>query len=280
MPELPEVETARRGIAPHLRRPQRLHRRRGARAAPALAGAGGAGCNGLRGPAWCGGRAARQVPTDRLPMPAPLILHLGMSGSLRASSAPHTAGECARPCRPGARQRPVPAAARPAPVRRRCCGPRPTRRAHPLLARASARSRSAPASSGELPAPRRHAAGGWRCATLLMDSHVVAGRRQHLRQRGAVPRRHPPAAGAAGRMTRPDCERLAGDDPRHPGTRASAPAARTLRDFQNADGLPGYFQQTLNVYGRSGQPCRRCRTPIRGLKLGQRSAFYCPRCQR
>lgn len=54
----------------------------------------------------------------------------------------------------------------------------------------------------------------------------------------------------------------------------------TLRDFQNADGLPGYFQQTLNVYGRKGAPCLRCGTPVRGVKLSQRSAFFCPHCQK
>jgi formamidopyrimidine-DNA glycosylase len=52
----------------------------------------------------------------------------------------------------------------------------------------------------------------------------------------------------------------------------------TLRDFQNVDGLPGYFQQTLNVYGRKDEPCLVCSTPIRARKLGQRSAFYCPQC--
>ena len=53
----------------------------------------------------------------------------------------------------------------------------------------------------------------------------------------------------------------------------------TLRDFQNADGAPGYFQQTLNVYGRKGKACLRCKTHLRTVKLGQRSAFFCPKCQ-
>jgi formamidopyrimidine-DNA glycosylase len=53
----------------------------------------------------------------------------------------------------------------------------------------------------------------------------------------------------------------------------------TLRDFMNADGLPGYFQQTLNVYGRTGESCPRCGTAVRSKRIGQRSAFYCPRCQ-
>ena len=54
----------------------------------------------------------------------------------------------------------------------------------------------------------------------------------------------------------------------------------TLRDFISPDGLPGYFEQELNVYGRLGQPCRRCGAPIRLLRLGQRSSHYCPHCQR
>ncbi|HMM67731.1 MAG TPA: zinc finger domain-containing protein, partial [Dokdonella sp.] len=46
------------------------------------------------------------------------------------------------------------------------------------------------------------------------------------------------------------------------------------------DGVPGYFEQELFVYGRAGQACRNCGAPIRCITLGQRSTFYCPRCQR
>jgi len=53
----------------------------------------------------------------------------------------------------------------------------------------------------------------------------------------------------------------------------------TLRDFHGGDGEPGYFRQQLAVYGREGLPCRRCRHPVSGLVLGQRSTFYCKRCQ-
>ncbi len=59
---------------------------------------------------------------------------------------------------------------------------------------------------------------------------------------------------------------------RHGGT--------TLRDFLNADGNPGYFAQELLVYEREGQPCFQCRAPIRRRVIGQRSSYYCPRCQR
>lgn len=54
----------------------------------------------------------------------------------------------------------------------------------------------------------------------------------------------------------------------------------TLRDFHGGDGEPGYFKQQLNVYGRDNLPCRVCKTPIRAVVLGQRSTFYCHRCQR
>ena len=54
----------------------------------------------------------------------------------------------------------------------------------------------------------------------------------------------------------------------------------TLRDFLNSDGEPGYFKQRLFVYERKGQPCRVCETPIRHAVSGQRSTYWCPRCQR
>jgi formamidopyrimidine-DNA glycosylase len=54
----------------------------------------------------------------------------------------------------------------------------------------------------------------------------------------------------------------------------------TLRDYVGADGSPGYFRQRLYVYERTGKPCRNCRAPIRALVQGQRSTYYCPSCQR
>lgn len=54
----------------------------------------------------------------------------------------------------------------------------------------------------------------------------------------------------------------------------------TLRDFLSPDGAPGYFEQELFVYGRAGQACRVCGTPIRNRVIGQRSTFFCPVCQR
>ncbi len=53
----------------------------------------------------------------------------------------------------------------------------------------------------------------------------------------------------------------------------------TLRDFLQSDGKPGYFAQELQVYGRAGEPCRACGTPIVSGKHGQRSTYWCPNCQ-
>jgi len=54
----------------------------------------------------------------------------------------------------------------------------------------------------------------------------------------------------------------------------------SVDDYVDAEGLPGDFQKKLDVYGRAGLPCRRCRTPIKRIVLGQRGTFYCPACQR
>lgn len=54
----------------------------------------------------------------------------------------------------------------------------------------------------------------------------------------------------------------------------------TLNDFLNENGEPGYFAQQLNVYGRAGEECASCESTIKSIVLGQRSTFYCPNCQR
>ncbi len=54
----------------------------------------------------------------------------------------------------------------------------------------------------------------------------------------------------------------------------------TLRDFTNSEGKPGYFQQQLNVYGRTGENCVRCKGTIKQIRQGQRSTFFCPECQK
>lgn len=54
----------------------------------------------------------------------------------------------------------------------------------------------------------------------------------------------------------------------------------TLRDFVGGDGKPGYFAQQLDAYGRTGQPCKRCSTLLREVKIAQRASVFCPECQR
>ena len=61
--------------------------------------------------------------------------------------------------------------------------------------------------------------------------------------------------------------------------RAITAGGTTLRDFQNAVGKPGYFSQELAVYGRAGQKCRNCGGEIQSLRIGGRSSYYCPNCQ-
>ncbi|MFT6261854.1 MAG: formamidopyrimidine-DNA glycosylase, partial [Bermanella sp.] len=62
--------------------------------------------------------------------------------------------------------------------------------------------------------------------------------------------------------------------------KAIADGGTTLRDFVGSDGKPGYFAQQLRVYGRANEPCLQCETPIKQITQGQRSTFYCPKCQK
>ena len=63
-------------------------------------------------------------------------------------------------------------------------------------------------------------------------------------------------------------------------SRAVQRGGSSLRDFVSAEGKTGYFQLEAAVYGRAGQPCRVCGTPIRAIVQGQRTTFYCPTCQK
>ena len=82
----------------------------------------------------------------------------------------------------------------------------------------------------------------------------------------------------ASSLTEADCVRLV-DEIKAVLLRALDAGGSTLRDFSAADGQPGYFQQTYYVYGRGGQPCRICGTPIDHIRQAQRSSFYCASCQ-
>ena len=84
---------------------------------------------------------------------------------------------------------------------------------------------------------------------------------------------------AACRVSRPRADRL------HAAiievlSRAVRQGGSSLRDFVSAEGKTGYFQLEAAVYGRAGQPCRVCATPIRAIVQGQRTTFYCPVCQK
>jgi formamidopyrimidine-DNA glycosylase len=54
----------------------------------------------------------------------------------------------------------------------------------------------------------------------------------------------------------------------------------TLKDFVGGDGKPGYFQQTLHVYGKTGEKCPRCDLPLTSVKLAARNSVYCSQCQK
>jgi formamidopyrimidine-DNA glycosylase len=84
---------------------------------------------------------------------------------------------------------------------------------------------------------------------------------------------------AASRISRPRALRLH-TAVREILARAVERGGSTLRDFSNVDGQSGYFQLEATVYGRAGEPCRVCRTPIRQIRQGQRSTYFCPNCQK
>ena len=84
---------------------------------------------------------------------------------------------------------------------------------------------------------------------------------------------------SAARISRPRAARLHAAV-REILARAVEKGGSTLRDFSNVDGQNGYFQLEATVYGRAGEPCRVCATPIRLLRQGQRSTYYCPNCQK
>jgi formamidopyrimidine-DNA glycosylase len=271
MPELPEVETIRRGLARHAAgrhvdsivvRERRLRWPIPHELETALPGRR---LNGIA-------RRAKYLlmTTDA----GTLIVHLGMSGVLRllpaeTPAAPHDHvdigldnGMIMRltdPRRFGALL---------------WCVSDPQH--HPLLARLGPEPLEQPALGDHLHRISR----GRRqpVKALLMDARVVAGlgniyANEALHVAGIHPARQ------AGRISRARYRRLAGaisevlQD-------AIAAGGTTLRDFLASDGKPGYFSQQLRVYGRPGAPCRHCAAPITLRVLAQRATYYCRRCQR
>ena len=88
---------------------------------------------------------------------------------------------------------------------------------------------------------------------------------------------HP--AKAAGKLTRPQCSRLA-TAVKLILKKAIAAGGSSLKDFVNSEGDPGYFMVQTKVYDRKDQPCKVCKTVIKQIVQGQRSTYFCPQCQK
>ena len=84
---------------------------------------------------------------------------------------------------------------------------------------------------------------------------------------------------AAGKLSRPRCERLA-QEVRGVLAQAIDAGGSSLKDFKDTSGSQGHFQLMTQVYGREGQACRVCGTPVRKLVQAQRATFFCPHCQK
>jgi len=114
--------------------------------------------------------------------------------------------------------------------------------------------------------------------SLLLDQSVLAGvgniyADEALFRAGVRPTRR------AGRLSRAECARLAAAL-RRVLRRSIATGGSTISDYVQPDGAAGRYQDERRVYGRAGERCRVCGTPIRRIVIGQRSSHYCPRCQR
>lgn len=271
MPELPEVETTRRGVAPHVERQKvtavRIYDHR------------------LRWPVprdlprrLIGRRIERVDRRSKYLLfrvgDDTLLVHMGMTGSLRIFTEPppreahdHIDLEFANgvvlryrdPRRFGAMLWSPAAAGE-----------------HRLLARLGVEP-FAPEFDGDY---LFGATRGRRAAIklALMDSHVVVGvgniyANESLFRAGIRPDR------PAHRVARARLARLA-MAVRDTLAEAIAKGGSTLRDYVDSRGEPGYFQLDYYVYGRRGEPCRICGKPIRMRRLGGRATYYCVKCQR
>ncbi|MHB1585554.1 MAG: bifunctional DNA-formamidopyrimidine glycosylase/DNA-(apurinic or apyrimidinic site) lyase [Acidiferrobacteraceae bacterium] len=269
MPELPEVETTRRGIEPFVagRVIRALHVReyrlrwRIALDLPHV-------LPGIRIESVA--RRGKYLLLES--QVGVLIIHLGMSGSLRVTETTETPGpfdhadlvfqegHCLRLRDP----------------RRFGCLLWSTDTAnHPLL-----RSLGPEPLTGNGQGAHLYRVSRGRTRAIrdfLIDGRIIAGigniyANEALFDAGIDPRR------AAGRISQIRYLRL-GNALKETLERAISAGGTTLRDFRGGDGRPGYFQQSLKVYGRRGQPCPRCESLLRVQILGARSVFFCPRCQ-
>lgn len=271
MPELPEVETTCRGLAPHLTgqcvsavivRNARLRFPVLPELAQILPGAIVQGIT----------RRGKYLLLDC--GRGWLILHLGMSGSLRILPAASPAekhdhfdlvlenGFCMRlrdPRRFGAV-----IWVETDPLR------------HPLLARLGIEPLTNDFEGRWLYCQTRGRKGSIK--QTLMDAQLLVGV-GNIYANEALFRAAIRPTTPAGRVGAMRCERLA-QAIKKVLQLAIVAGGSSLRDFVDSSGKPGYFQQQYFVYGRAGEPCRQCGISIRLIRLGQRSTFYCPNCQR
>jgi formamidopyrimidine-DNA glycosylase len=270
VPELPEVETTCRGLAPELlgHRIRRVLVRETRLRWPLPRGFAAA-LAGRRVVAV--GRRAKYllIATDE----GTLIVHLGMSGSLRVVRA----GEPARKHDHVDLVLDSGRAVRFNDPRR--FGTLLYTRADPARHRLLRQLGPEPLDPG-FGGQHLHARSrGRRVATkhFIMDAHQVVGVGNIYASEALYRARIRPGR-PAGRLSHADCARLALAIKRVLASAIRA-GGTTLRDYVNAEGLPGYFRQKLYVYERAGLPCRRCGTAIRRTVHGARASYYCPGCQ-
>lgn len=113
---------------------------------------------------------------------------------------------------------------------------------------------------------------------VIMDSQVVVGvgniyANEALFHAGIDPRRE------AGKISAARLQHLV-ERIKQVLSEAIEQGGTTLKDFVNTEGKPGYFKQSLYVYGRAGLPCLVCQAPLAEVRLGQRSTVFCRQCQR
>jgi len=271
LPELPEVETTRRGIEPHVlnRRVTRVTVRQPKLRWPVTPGLDSA----LRGESFTGVDRRGKYLLLRNTR-GTLLIHLGMSGSLRILPVTTTAGKHDHVDIEFDNARLL-----------RFTDPRRfgsfvwvagDKLDHKLLASLGPEPLGSEFHGEYL--YRRSRGRKVPVKALVMDSKVVVGvgniyANEALFAAGISPVR------AAGRISRQRYARLA-EEIKAVLARAIAAGGTTLRDFTNSQGNPGYFKQSLNVYGRAGQACRRCDGVLREVRLGGRSTVYCLQCQK
>ncbi len=280
MPELPEVETTRRGLAPHVegRRIAGVTLRRPDLRWPIPDEVRellpGQRIDAVR-------RRAKYLLLDTAAGSA--LLHLGMSGSLRVLPArtPVTAHDHVDLLLEDGRGSGARVLRFNDPRRFGCLLWQAPGTIHELLRQLGPEPLSDGFDGAAFDGDYLYARSRGRKApvkTFLMDQQVVVGvgniyAAEALFEAGISPLR------AAGQVSR-ERYRVLADAVRRILAAAIERGGTTLRDFISPDGAPGYFEQELSAYGRGGEPCPRCGRPLRQASIGQRTTAWCTRCQR